>query len=429
MNKIIVQIYEVQTPSEAEKLMELGVDHIGSVVVSQEVWKLPLIRDTINMIDGSAARSSLIPLFSSLDAVLRTLDYYKPDIVHFCEDLTFQNGGWGTCEELILLQENVKKRFPGIKIMRSIPISQPGMNDHVATIELARLFEPVSDYFLTDTLLVKESGSSFDHQPVKGFVGITGQTCDWDIAAKLVESSRIPVILAGGMGTRLFPLTKVTNKHLLPVGKEPMIYHPVKQLVGAGIKEILVVTSTDHMGDVVNLLGSGKGFGCEFTYKVQEDALGIAHALALAENFVAGNRVAVLLGDNIFERTIEPYVERFRKQERGARVLLKSVNDPERFGVAALDEYHVISIEEKPEQPKSNYAVTGLYMYNGQVFDVIKTLKPSQRGELEITDVNNFYIKQETVTYEVVKGFWSDAGTFESLFRATNLIERKISSK
>jgi len=199
MNKMIVQIYEVQTPSEAEKLMELGVDHIGSVVVSQEAWKLPLIRDTINMIDGSAARSSLIALFRNLDAVLHTLDYYKPDIVHFCEDLTFQNGGWGTCEELILLQENVKKRFPGIKIMRSIPISQSGMNDHVATIELARLFEPVSDYFLTDTLLKKESGSSFDHQPVKGFVGITGQTCDWDIAAKLVESSRIPVILAGGI--------------------------------------------------------------------------------------------------------------------------------------------------------------------------------------------------------------------------------------
>ena len=199
MKKMIVQIYEVQTPSEAEKLMELGVDHIGSVIVSQEAWKLQLIRDTINMIDGSGVRSSLIPLFSNLDTILSTLDYYKPDIVHFCEDLTFQNGGWGTCKELILLQENVKKRFPEIKIMRSIPISQSGMNDNVATIELARLFEPVSDYFLTDTLLVKESGSSFNNQPVKGFVGITGQTCDWDIAAKLVESSSIPVILAGGI--------------------------------------------------------------------------------------------------------------------------------------------------------------------------------------------------------------------------------------
>jgi phosphoribosylanthranilate isomerase len=199
MNKIIVQIYEVQTPSEAEKLTALGVDHIGSVVVSQEAWKIPLIRDTINMIDGSAASSSLIPLFRNLDAILCTLNYYKPDIVHFCDDLTFQNSIGGTCEDLILLQENVKKRFPEIKIMRSIPISQPGMTDYVATIELARLFEPVSDYFLTDTLLKKESGSSFDHQPVKGFVGITGHKCDWDIAAKLVESSRIPVILAGGI--------------------------------------------------------------------------------------------------------------------------------------------------------------------------------------------------------------------------------------
>ncbi len=195
---MIVQIYEVQTPTEAEKLMELGVDHIGSVIVSQEAWKLQLIRDTINMIDGSSVQSSLIPLFSNLDTILSTLDYYKPDIVHFCEDITLKNGGWGTCEELILLQENVKKRFPEIKIMRSIPISQSGINDNVATIELARLFEPVSDYFLTDTLLVKESGSS-NNQPVKGFVGITGQTCDWDIAAKLVESSRIPVILAGGI--------------------------------------------------------------------------------------------------------------------------------------------------------------------------------------------------------------------------------------
>ena len=196
---MIVQIYEVQTPTEAEKLMKLGVDHIGSVIVSQEAWKLQLIRDTINMIDGSGVQSSLIPLFSNLDTILSTLDYYKPDIVHFCEDLTFQNSGWGNCKELILLQENVKKRFPEIKIMRTIPISQPGINDNVATIELARLFEPVSDYFLTDTLLVKESGSSFNDQPVNGFVGITGQTCDWDIAAKLVESSRIPVILAGGI--------------------------------------------------------------------------------------------------------------------------------------------------------------------------------------------------------------------------------------
>jgi len=230
------------------------------------------------------------------------------------------------------------------------------------------------------------------------------------------------VILAGGKGTRLFPLTKVTNKHLLPVGKEPMIYHPVKQLVGAGIKEILIVTSTDHMGDVVNLLGSGKEFGCGFTYKVQEDALGIAHALALAENFAAGNRVAVLLGDNIFERTIEPYVERFRKQETGARVLLKSVNDPERFGVAALDEYHVISIEEKPEQPKSNYAVVGAYFYDSQLFDIIRSAPLSERGEYEITSVNNEYIKSGQLQYDVVEGGWTDAGTFESWAEASEML-------
>ena len=199
MNRIIIQIYEVQTPSEAEKLLALGVDHIGSVIVSKESWKLPLIRNTINIIDGAAAQSSLIPLFNNLDAVLRTLDYYQPDIVHFCEALAFQNDVCEICEELILLQENVKKGFPEIKIMRSIPIPRPGISDHVDTIELARLFEPVSDYFLTDTLLNKEPGASFEHQPVKGFVGITGQTCDWDIAAKLVESSRIPVILAGGI--------------------------------------------------------------------------------------------------------------------------------------------------------------------------------------------------------------------------------------
>ena len=199
MNKIITQIYEVQTPSEAEKLIASGVDNIGSVIVSQESWKIPLIRDTIDTIDGSGTWSSLIPLFSDINAILLVLDYYNPDIVHFCEALTFQNGVSGIYKELILLQENVKKRFPEIKIMRSIPIPQSGMTDPMDTIELARLFEPVSDYFLTDTLIVEKSGSLFEHQPVKGFVGITGRTCDWDVAAKLVKSSRIPVILAGGI--------------------------------------------------------------------------------------------------------------------------------------------------------------------------------------------------------------------------------------
>ena len=199
MAKIITQVYEVQTPSEAEKLVSVGVDHIGSVIVSQELWKVPLIRDTIDTIDGSDTLSSLIPLFSDIDAILLTLDYYNPDIVHFCEALTFQNGVSGTYKDLILLQENVKKRFPEIKIMRSIPIPQYGMTDHLDVFELARLFEPVSDYFLTDTLIVEKSGFLSEHQPVKGFVGITGRTCDWNVAAKLVKSSRIPVILAGGI--------------------------------------------------------------------------------------------------------------------------------------------------------------------------------------------------------------------------------------
>ncbi|MBU0697939.1 MAG: hypothetical protein KKE59_00700 [Proteobacteria bacterium] len=199
MGKIIVQIYEVQTPSEAEKLIALGVDHIGSVVVSAESWKIQSIVDTIQVVGAGDARSSLIPLFSDCDAVLRTLDFYQPDIVHFCESLVFQNDDASACQDLLALQENVKKRFPGIKIMRSIPIAPAGVSDRVPTLKLARRFEPVSDYFLTDTLLLKASGGSADDQPVKGFVGITGRTCDWDVAAKLVESSRIPVILAGGI--------------------------------------------------------------------------------------------------------------------------------------------------------------------------------------------------------------------------------------
>jgi phosphoribosylanthranilate isomerase len=199
LTKIIVQIYEVQTPSEAEKLMALGVDTIGSVVVSRESWKVQSIKETIQVIDSGGARSSLIPLFSDHDAVRRTLDYYMPDIIHFCEDLALGKGNSGACENLLELQERVKTWFPEIKIMRSIPIGPPGVADRVPTLELARMFEPVSDYFLTDTLLINGSDASADDQPVKGFVGITGQTCDWGIAAKLVESSRIPVILAGGI--------------------------------------------------------------------------------------------------------------------------------------------------------------------------------------------------------------------------------------
>ena len=223
------------------------------------------------------------------------------------------------------------------------------------------------------------------------------------------------VILAGGLGTRLFPLTKATNKHLLPVGNEPMIYHPIRQLRAAGIDDILVVTSTDHMGDVVRCLGSGEEFGCALSYKVQEKAGGIAHALALAESFAAGHRTCVLLGDNIFEFSIAPYVQKFAKQEGGARVLLKEVGDPERYGVAALDEHQVIEIEEKPKAPKSPFAVVGLYLYGADVFDVIRDVQPSPRGEYEITSVNNTYIARGQLQYDICRGRWTDAGTFDSL--------------
>ncbi|EKD41153.1 MAG: hypothetical protein ACD_73C00821G0002 [uncultured bacterium] len=231
------------------------------------------------------------------------------------------------------------------------------------------------------------------------------------------------IILAGGLGTRLLPLTKVTNKHLLPVGLEPMIYHQVKQLVTADIKDILIITSTNHMGDVVNLLGSGREFGCEFTYKVQEDALGIAHALAMAEHYVGGNSMVVLLGDNIFEYSLKPYIENFKKQKNGARVLLKEVGDPERYGVAALDEYQVIEITEKPANPQSPYAVVGVYMYPPDVFDIIRTIEFSSRGELEITSVNNEYIKRGTLKYDILQGRWTDAGTFDSLAEANRILQ------
>ncbi len=222
------------------------------------------------------------------------------------------------------------------------------------------------------------------------------------------------IILAGGMGTRLYPLTKVTNKHLLPVGKEPMIFNPVRKMVEAGITRILIVTSTEHMGDIVNQLGSGKEFGCEFTYRVQEDAKGIAHALLLGETFAAGEKILVILGDNIMTGTLVKHVEAFREQTRGACVLLKKVGDPERYGVAAIDEKQVVQIEEKPEKPKSDYAVIGYYMYDYKAFDIIRGITPSKRGELEITSVNNRYIELGELEYGVLEGDWTDAGTFES---------------
>jgi len=230
------------------------------------------------------------------------------------------------------------------------------------------------------------------------------------------------VVLAGGTGSRLLPLTKVTNKHLLPVGRKPMIYHPVERLAGAKIDEILIVTGLEHMGDVVNLLGSGKDFGVRFTYKVQDEAGGIAQALGLAENFAGGDRVAVILGDNIFQDSLIDEVAQFREQAGGARVLLKEVPDPHRFGVAEVRDGKVIGIEEKPKSPKSKMAVTGIYFYDERVFDIIRMQKPSGRGEMEITDVNNTYLARGELTYGTLKGWWSDAGTFESLARVQGLI-------
>jgi len=230
------------------------------------------------------------------------------------------------------------------------------------------------------------------------------------------------VVLAGGTGSRLMPLTKVTNKHLLPVGQKPMIYYPIEKLTSAGIEEVLIVTGVEHMGDVVSLLGSGKEFGCRFTYKVQDEAGGIAQALSLAENFAGGNPVAVILGDNVFRAGLKRYAERFSKQGGGARILIKKVPDPRRFGVAELADGKVVGIEEKPGKPKSDYAVTGIYFYDGEVFDVIRTLKPSARGELEITHVNQAYIEKGRMHYDILEGWWSDAGTFESLERANELV-------
>lgn len=229
------------------------------------------------------------------------------------------------------------------------------------------------------------------------------------------------IILAGGTGSRLFPLTKVTNKHLLPVGKYPMIFHSVAKLKQADINDILIVTGKDHMGDVVNLLGSGREMGVTFTYKVQDEAGGIAQALDLAEHFVGKDQMVVILGDNVFEQSIVPFVNNFRAQCNGAKILIQEVQDPQRYGVPELQGENIISIEEKPKQPKSNFAVTGIYMYDSSVFGIVKTLKPSGRGELEITDVNNAYIEKNELTYDILQGWWTDAGTHASLAKANEL--------
>jgi glucose-1-phosphate thymidylyltransferase len=231
------------------------------------------------------------------------------------------------------------------------------------------------------------------------------------------------VILAGGLGTRLYPLTKITNKHLLPIYNRPMITYPVECLVKAGIDDILIVTGGNHPGDFLRLLGNGKEYGVKnISYAYQEGEGGIADALALAENHAARGPVCVVLGDNLLEQTIQKAVEGYRKQGSGARILLKEVEDPQRFGVPVLEGDKVVRIIEKPNDPPSNYAVTGIYMYDVQVFDFIKTLDPSERGELEITDVNNLYIDQGTMTWSEIDGWWTDAGTFDSLLKASNLV-------
>lgn len=231
------------------------------------------------------------------------------------------------------------------------------------------------------------------------------------------------IILAGGTGSRLAPLTKVTNKHLLPVGKYPMIYYSISQLKDAGIKEIMIVTGRNHAGDIINLLGSGYEYGVNFTYRIQENAGGIAEALDLAEEFVGDGLMTVILGDNIFTGNIKLAIEEFKEQGTGAKILIKEVKDPQRFGVPEIYNNRIVSIDEKPTNPKSNYAVTGIYMYDNQVFDIIKDLNPSARGELEITDVNNAYIRLNQLRYGIVTGDWIDAGTHESLARANKIVE------
>ncbi|MFA6281996.1 MAG: sugar phosphate nucleotidyltransferase [Candidatus Omnitrophota bacterium] len=234
------------------------------------------------------------------------------------------------------------------------------------------------------------------------------------------------VILAGGLGTRLNPLTKVTNKHLLPVYDKPMIYYPLKTLVDAGIKDIMIVTGGNHAGEFLRLLGNGKEFGLkEIHYTYQTGEAGIADALRLAEDFAAGEKIVVILGDNLFETSIKEYVDKFEKQPKGARVLLKEVRDPERFGVAEFKKGKVVSIEEKPKHPKSKYAVTGVYMYDHEVFNFINKLKKSRRGEYEITDINNMYLKNGALSCDILKGFWTDCGAFESLIKANMLIAAK----
>ncbi|MFH1996228.1 MAG: sugar phosphate nucleotidyltransferase [Candidatus Omnitrophota bacterium] len=238
------------------------------------------------------------------------------------------------------------------------------------------------------------------------------------------------VVLAGGLGTRLYPLTTISNKHLLPVYSKPMVYYPIQTLVDAGIKDILIVTGGTHAGEFLRLLGNGRQFGLKhLNYTYQEGEGGIADALRLAEYFAEDDRIAVILGDNIIEKSIRKEVEDFKRQPSGAKILIRKVDDPERFGVVGFKGNKVVSITEKPKRPKSNYIVTGVYLYDNRVFDIVKALKPSRRGELEITDVNNAYLKKGELTYGILKGWWTDSGTFDSLLKASNLVAKKERSR
>jgi len=229
------------------------------------------------------------------------------------------------------------------------------------------------------------------------------------------------VVLAGGTGSRLYPLTKVTNKHLLPVYDKPMIFYPLEKLVRAGIDEIMIVSGRGHVGHFLELLGSGSDLGVSITYEIQETAGGIAQALGLARSWAGTDDLAVILGDNIFEDDFKDDIESF---DGGAKIFLKEVSEPQRFGVAEVNGSRIVSIEEKPQTPKSNLAVTGMYLYDSRVFDIIRTLRPSGRGELEITDVNNAYIRMGEMKFRILPGFWSDAGTFDSLMRASMMVQR-----
>ena len=231
------------------------------------------------------------------------------------------------------------------------------------------------------------------------------------------------VVLAGGLGTRLYPLTRVTNKHLLPVYDKPLIFYPIQTLVDAGVKDILVVTGGNHAGEFLRLLGNGAEFGLKhLNYTYQEGEGGIAAALSLAEHFADGEPIMVVLGDNIFEDSFKAAVDRYESAPEGAMIFLKSVPDPERFGVPEMNGNVIERIVEKPPTPPSDYAVTGVYIYDARVFEIIRTLEPSKRGELEITDVNNRFIGWNAMRHEVLDGWWTDAGTFESLYHAAQLV-------